>query len=88
MMAASETVVTTIELPRDAIERFCRRWQITELALFGSVLGDGFGPESDIDFLVTFAPEARWTLLDLVDMEQELEALLGRGVDLVSRRAV
>ena len=88
MMAASETVATAIELPRDAIERFCRRWRITELALVGSVLGDRFSPESDIDFLVTFAPEARWTLLDLVDMEQELEALLGRGVDLVSRRAV
>jgi len=77
-----------IKLPKDKIKDFCRRWQIAEFALFGSVLRDDFGPDSDLDILVTFAPEADWSLLDHVRMEQELEALLGREIDLVSRRAI
>jgi predicted nucleotidyltransferase len=68
---------------QEQIAEFCRKWQVTELALFGSVLRDDFGPESDVDVLVTFAPEAPWSLFDLVDMVDELEAMLGRKVDLV-----
>lgn len=79
---------TAIELPREAIAAFCRRWKITELALFGSILRDDFGPESDVDFLVTFTPEAGWTLFDLVRMDGELERIVGRRVDLVTRRTV
>jgi len=75
-------------LPEDQIADFCRRWQITEFALFGSVLRDDFRPESDLGVLVTFAPGAEWSLLDHVQMQQELAALLGRKVDLVSRRAI
>lgn len=74
-----------IPLPLGLIEAYCQRWQIAELALFGSVLREDFSPESDIDVLVTFEPEARWSLFDLVDMRDELEALLGRSVDLVTR---
>lgn len=77
-----------IDLPRQTIETFCRRWKISELSLFGSVLGKDFGSHSDVDVLVTYAPDARWSLLDAVRMEDELTALLGRKVDLVSRRAV
>ena len=64
------------------ISEFCRRWQISELALFGSVLRDDFGPESDLDVLITFSPDADWGLLDHYQMQQELERLLGREVDL------
>jgi hypothetical protein len=67
---------------------FCRRWRITELGLFGSVLREDFGPQSDIDVLVSFAPEARWSLFDLVTMQEELKAILGREIDLVERKAV
>lgn len=77
-----------IAVPDKQVAAFCRQWQIVELALFGSVLRDDFGPESDVDVLVTFAPSARWSLLDLVRMEEELTALLGRTVDLVERAAV
>ena len=59
-----------------------------ELALFGSVLRDDFGPESDIDVLVRFSPTATPTLLDLERMEDELTRLLGRKVDLVEYGAV
>jgi len=77
-----------VDISQEQIADFCRRWQISELALFGSVLRDDFGPESDLDILVTFAPGARWGLLDHVKMEQELASLLGCKVDLLTKRAV
>ncbi|HVS08962.1 MAG TPA: nucleotidyltransferase family protein [Planctomycetota bacterium] len=76
------------DLPMDGLSAFCKRWKVKELALFGSALRDDFGPESDIDFLVTFQSQARWSLFDHVQMEEELEALLGRSVDLVTRPAI
>lgn len=79
---------TTLKLPQKQIAEFCRRWDISALALFGSVLRPDFRPDSDVDILVTFADESHWTLLDCVRMEQELAGICGRPVDLVSRRAV
>ncbi|MBC6480789.1 MAG: nucleotidyltransferase family protein [Hormoscilla sp. GM7CHS1pb] len=77
-----------VKLPEEKIEEFCRRWQITELAVFGSVLRDDFRPDSDIDFLVSFAPDENWSLFDLVDMERELAAIVGRKVDLIEKVAI
>ena len=77
-----------LEIPSDKIADYCRRWKITELALFGSALRDDFNPESDIDVLVTFDRDAHWTLFDMVDMEEELKDIFGRDVDLVSRRGI
>ena len=77
-----------LDLPLDRLADVCRRWRIAELALFGSALRDDFGPDSDIDLLGAFAPNAGWSVLDHVRMEDELGDLLGRRVDLVSRRAV
>jgi predicted nucleotidyltransferase len=77
-----------IPLDRTQIIAFCQRWKITELAFFGSVLRDDFHPESDVDVLVSFAPEAAWSLFDHVAMEEELSAMLSRKVDLISRRAI
>jgi len=67
---------------------FSARWKVAEFALFGSVLRDDFGPESDIDVLVTIAPDSRWTLIGHVRVQNELAELLGRRVDLVSRRDI
>jgi predicted nucleotidyltransferase len=75
-------------MPMEAIAEFCRRWKITELSLFGSVLRDDFRPDSDVDVLVTFAPDVPWTLLDQVEMERELAKIIGRRIDLVSRVAI
>lgn len=77
-----------LDIPQAQIADFCRRWQISELALFGSVVRDDFGPDSDVDILITFAPDAKWSLLDHVRMEQELSDLLCRKVDLLTKRAV
>ena len=85
---ADRTASPRISLDRAAIEDFCRRWKITEFSFFGSVLRDDFGPDSDVDVLVSFADDAPWSLFDLVTMEGELMGILGRNVDLVERDAV
>lgn len=77
-----------IEIPQDKMTAFCQRWQIQELALFGSVLRDDFRPDSDVDILVSFDPAARHTLFNMVHMQDELQRLLNRKVDLVSRRGI
>ena len=77
-----------IELPKVQINKFCETWKIKELALFGSVLRDDFRPDSDIDVLVTFSPNANWSLFDHVKMQQELANILERQVDLVSKQAI
>lgn len=77
-----------IRLERKAIADFCRRWKITEFALFGSVLREDFRPESDIDVLVSFEPDARWSLSDLVEMEEQLTKLFGRRGHLVEREGL
>ena len=74
-----------ISIPTEGIAAFCERWQVTEMALFGSVLRDDFGPDSDIDVLVAFKDSARHTLFDMVRMEEELKSILGREVDLTER---
>ncbi len=77
-----------IPIDREKIAGFCRKWRIVEFALFGSVIRADFRPDSDVDVLVTFAPEARWSLLDMVTMGDELKGMFGREVDLVERHAV
>ena len=74
--------------PQDEIAAFCERWQVAELALFGSAVRDDLGPESDVDVLVSFDPGARPTLFDIAPMQDELARLFGRKVDLVTRAAV
>ena len=77
--------------PGTSVERLlevCRRWRVTELALFGSFARGEAGPASDVDLLVTFDPEARWSLWDHIGAQADLAEVFGRPVDLVTRRAV
>ena len=77
-----------ISVDEQRLTDFCQRWEIRALDFFGSVLREDFGPNSDVDVLVSFSPEAVWGLLDHLQMEAELSSLLGRKVELVSRRAI
>lgn len=77
-----------VRIPECKVSDFCKRWQIVEFAVFGSALRDDFGPDSDLDVLVTFEPDANWSLLDHLKMETELASLLKRDIDLFTRRAV
>jgi hypothetical protein len=70
-----------VEIPRDRLAAFCRENRIRRLALFGSILRDDFQPQSDIDVLVEFEPDAQVGLRFFV-LQDELSSLLGRKVDL------
>jgi len=77
--------VVPLHISLEALERFCRQYQVRELALFGSRLGQHHRVDSDVDLLVSFQPVARVTFLTLAKMQRELEALLGHKVDLVPK---
>jgi predicted nucleotidyltransferase len=93
-MISSECALTTdgraspADVSSEHLESFCHRWDVTEFALFGSALRDDFGPDSDVDVLVTFDKASRRSLFDLAEMSDELSALFGRPVDIVTRPAV
>jgi predicted nucleotidyltransferase len=83
------TLTTAIAINDEAINRFCRKWRIKELSLFGSVLRpDEFRDDSDVDVMVSFEESSRWTLFDFVEMQDELTQLFGRRADLLSKRAL
>jgi predicted nucleotidyltransferase len=77
-----------IDYDQEQLRDFCRRWKITEFSLFGSVVRDDFRPQSDVDVLVTLAPDAPWKLSMWLEMQRELETLFHRRVDLIERDAV
>ena len=77
-----------VQLDLDALAAFCRKWRIRELSLFGSALRDDFGPGSDLDFLVSFEPDAPVDIDALLDMQEELAARYDRPVDVVEKEAL
>jgi uncharacterized protein len=88
-MSTAMTIIRHgITLPTERIAEFCRRWNIRELAIFGSFLRDDFGSDSDLDFLYTFGDDAHWSMFDLEQMEAELAAIIGRKAELVCRPAL
>lgn len=77
-----------VEIPLDKIKSFCKKWQISELALFGSVLRSDFDQKnSDIDVLITFIPGHSWGW-EIVTMKEELEIIFNRSIDLVTKKAI
>jgi hypothetical protein len=74
-----------VRFDRQKIAELCRRYGVAELALFGSVLRDDFRADSDVDVLISFGPEAHPSLLELVELREDLKDLFGREVDLVER---
>jgi uncharacterized protein len=79
---------TEIPIPGERLDEFCRRRKIVELRVFGTALREDFRPDSDLDLLVRFAPDADWSLLDHVTIEEELAGIVGRKLDLVPQRAI
>jgi hypothetical protein len=74
-----------IKLDQEKIAAFCRKWQIAELSLFGSVLREDFRPDSDVDVLISFEPDIPWSLFDWLDMIEDLKIIFGHEVDLVEQ---
>ncbi len=77
-----------VQIDQVGIGEFCKKWKVAEFAIFGSALRPDFGPDSDVDVLVTFKPDSKRSLFDLVQMEEELKGMFGREVDLVSRQGI
>ena len=77
-----------IDISENRLTELCLKWKVKELSLFGSILRDDFAPDSDVDVLVVFQPDAPWSMWDLMDMKAELEALFSRSVDLVEKEAL
>lgn len=77
-----------IQLPQQALTEFCQKWKIKEMSFFGSVLREDFKPDSDIDILVSFEDDSTWGILELVQMKRELKILLGRDVDLLTKKSI
>jgi hypothetical protein len=77
-----------VDVSQEQLEGFCRKWRITELSFFGSILRNDFSDRSDIDVLVAFHPESAWSLFDVMQAEEELSGLLGRKVDLINRLSI
>jgi len=84
----NDTLHQRLGVSEEQLADFCRRWKITEMAVFGSVLRDDFQANSDVDLLVQFAPDATWGLMALARLERELEHLLDREVDVLTRKGV
>ncbi|HEY9889023.1 MAG TPA: nucleotidyltransferase family protein [Candidatus Obscuribacterales bacterium] len=87
-MGKPDMTNAAIELPMEKIADFCHKWQVTEFSLFGSVLREDFCPDSDIDVIVQFHPEAHPTFRTLDQMEAELQTLFHREVDLITRQGI
>jgi hypothetical protein len=80
--------MAALQVDHIRIGEFCKKWKVAEFAIFGSALRPDFGPTSDVDVLVTFKPDSKRSLFDLVQMEEELKGVFGREVDLVSRQGI
>jgi predicted nucleotidyltransferase len=76
------------DFPIEVIRGSCEKYHVDDLALFGSLLREEFGAESDIDLLVEFEPGTQVGFLMLGKMQRELSTLLGRQVDLVPKRGL
>ena len=77
-----------IKVPKAKIAEFCKRWNVSEFAIFGSAIDVGLRPDSDVDVMVSFAPDATVSLFEMARMQTELQQIFGREVDLVTRNGV
>lgn len=88
LQASHSKLYDRLGISQSQLVTFCQRWHVAELALFGSILRDDFRPDSDIDVLVAYQPTSKRGLFEKMVMQEELQALLHRKVDLVSKKAI
>ena len=88
MLATTVELNLAIEIPGEALTAFCSKWGLRKLELFGSVLREDFRSDSDVDVMVTFDSTCRPTLFEFIAMQDELEDIFGREVDLLTRHSI
>lgn len=81
-------ITKNLAIDESAIRSFCVKWKVREFSFFGSVLREDFGPESDVDVLVSFGENSGVGLWEMSDMLDELEEMFGRKVDLVEKEGL
>ena len=79
---------TNINLHKEKISEFCKKWHVRELSLFGSVLQETFRPNSDVDVIIDFDSGVTHSLFDMISMTEELKDIFGRDVDLINKRDI
>ncbi len=84
----NQPIQLAMPLPMDELAAFCEKWRIVKLSVFGSILRDDFRPDSDVDFLAEFEEGAKRDFRKEFDMEEELESIVGRRVDILDARLV
>ena len=77
-----------IQIPKATVEAFCRRFGVEEFSLFGSVLREDFGPASDVDVMLKFLPGHGFTFENTPDIQDELERIFNRPVDVIEKGRV
>jgi predicted nucleotidyltransferase len=80
--------INSVEIPDDQLIHFCQRWEVSQLAIFGTAFREKHTQSSDLDLLVLFKPDIQWGLYDLVTMENELKIIFGKEIDLIEKNAV
>ena len=77
-----------LSVPEDTIRAFCRKWSVMTFRFYGSIMRDDFRPDSDVDVMIEFSPAAKISFFEMSTMQEELEAIFCRKVDLADRRSV
>ena len=80
-------IITNMKFDKNKIDEFCKKWQVEQLAIFGSALREDFSPDSDVDILIKFLPNFSWGF-EIAVIHEELTKIFGRDVDLVSLRSI
>ena len=88
MLELNPQLQERLGLSEEEIAQFCQQWQITEMALFGSILKEKYPSTSDIDIMICLEPEARHGLLALAAIKHELEDRTGRQIDIAIKESV
>lgn len=81
-------VLRNIKYSQKELEKFCQRWKIIRLEIFGSAIRDDFKEESDVDLLVEYHPDFHRTLLDMEEMQKDIEEIFQRSVDLITKKSI
>ena len=76
-----------MNIDKNKIEVFCKKWKIQELAIFGSFIRDDFNDQSDIDVLITFLPKVTWGF-EIAELREELSLIFNRKIDLLNKRSL
>jgi uncharacterized protein len=74
-----------LTIPQEKIIELCKAYGVRELSVFGSALRDDFGPQSDVDLLVEFDPDAHIGLIDFIRLQNKFADAFSRPVDLVTK---